>query len=206
MTDNYKEKANLWDEKPWKQELATKIYNYAKENLNLSKETKLVDLGGGTGLLALKFLEDVASISVVDTSKSMLDVLRQKIEKNNLEEVNAIEQLFVDGLFERGSIDLVISSLTFHHIEDIYLQVEDIYKALSENGEILIVDLVQDSDDFHTEGQSYIHAGFEKIDIVELLEFNKFKNIKYGIIENVERMGAKGKMKNFALFVATAKK
>lgn len=206
MRDGFKDRANQWDDNPKRQSFTENSYNYIIDKLDIPKETKMVDLGGGTGLLTLKFLDDVSEITVVDTSSSMVEVLKEKIELNSLDNINIIQQELVDGVIEKESVDLVISSMTLHHVEDIYLQLEDVYNILSDGGKIAFIDLIEESGDFHSEGADYIHTGFSKLDILELLEFTKFINVKFKVFESFDKEGRKGTMKNFPVFIVTAEK
>ena len=206
MRDNFKDRANKWDDNPVSQLLSKSGYEYIKSNILFSKDSKLIDLGGGTGALALNFLDDVADITVVDTSKAMLDVLKEKIELNGLTNVNTIEGELVEGTVANDSVDLVVSSMALHHIEDVYKQLEDIYTALSDGGQIAIIDLLEESGDFHPEGLDYVHNGFAKEDILDILEFSKFINVRFKVFEHVEKMGSKGKLKDYPVFIVTAEK
>lgn len=206
MRDQFNERANQWDSTPWKIDLNEKIYQYIKEKVSFDSSAHLVDMGGGTGALALKFLDEVSTITVVDTSKGMLDVLRGKIEDNNLENVNIIENEIVEGVLENGSVDLLISAMTLHHVEDVFQQLDDMKHALSDGGKLAIIDLIEESGDFHPEGLEYVHNGFIKEDILEMFAFCGFSNIKFKVIYTIQKEVADGRMKNFPVFIVTAEK
>ena len=80
MKDQFIDKAKDWDKTPWKQTLAQDAYNAIISKIKISSHTRLIDLGRGTGLLALKFKNNVSKITIVDTLKGMLDVLRRKLK------------------------------------------------------------------------------------------------------------------------------
>jgi len=206
MKDEYKERANVWDDNPWKQKFTEKIYQFILKNIVVSNKTRLLDLGGGTGLLALKFTNNVKDITVVDTSKGMLDVLKNKIKINNLKNVKIINDELLENVLPFNSVDLVISAMALHHIKDIKEQFKVIYNILSQDGNMAFVDLVAEDGGFHTEGSDYIHNGFEEKSLINMLKSCNFKDIKLQEIEVVEKINAFGKLKKYPLFIVIASK
>ena len=90
MTDQYTARAGEWDEVPWKIELAQDAYTAICARVKIRPEARLIDFGGGTGLLTLKFIPRVSKITVVDTSAAMLGVLREKIEIQKLPNIEIV--------------------------------------------------------------------------------------------------------------------
>ena len=60
------------------------IADTIKRELNLPEMTNVMEFGCGTGLITLNLLDSLQAITLVDSSKGMLIVLKDKINKINL--------------------------------------------------------------------------------------------------------------------------
>lgn len=85
MTNEWDETALGWDEDPFVRAYATAAFDSLLDvltlaDLDLSRGIAL-DFGCGTGLLTERLVAAGASVSAVDTSEGMLDVLHAKIEQ-----------------------------------------------------------------------------------------------------------------------------
>ena len=81
-------------------------------------ELKVLDLGGGTGNLALLILRTFlnSKVTVFDVAEKMLDICKVKLASYN-DKTDFIQGDFtVENL--GGGYDLIISSLAIHHLED----------------------------------------------------------------------------------------
>jgi ubiquinone/menaquinone biosynthesis C-methylase UbiE len=206
MKDQFKDKAKNWDEIPWKQNLAQDTYNAISSKIKISSNTRLIDLGGGTGLLTLKFKNDVSKITIVDTSKGMLDVLKQKIEAQKINNVEILNGILSPGVLPKNSSELIISMMTLHHIEDLHTLFKCFYEILVSDGSIALVDLAKEDGDFHDDGIDYVYDGFEKEDLTLPLEKAGFKNIGFAEISKVTKESASGLVKEYPILLVTASK
>lgn len=79
---------------------------------------RVVDLGSGSGQLALRLAPAVASVLAVDVSREMISLLKEnarRVRVSNVEGVaTPIEHLNLDP----GSVDLVVSNYALHHLRD----------------------------------------------------------------------------------------
>ncbi|HEY2494453.1 MAG TPA: MerR family transcriptional regulator [Paenibacillus sp.] len=98
-----------------------------------------LDMGTGTGNLAVKFTLQGVHMSGVDQSKEMLQQCQQKYPhiETRLGNFLAIPYL-------RGQFDFVVSSFAFHHLTDDQqlLALEEIRRVLKPHGRICIADLM----------------------------------------------------------------
>ncbi len=78
-----------------------------------------MDFGCGTGLLTLNIQPHVRSVTGVDNSPGMIDVLERKIGDSGLDNVRVLCVDIEKGERLAGSYDLVTSAMTLHHIRDI---------------------------------------------------------------------------------------
>jgi ubiquinone/menaquinone biosynthesis C-methylase UbiE len=90
-------------------------------------EEVVVDLGAGTGLLALAVADRVRRVWAVDSSRAMGDYLRVKAESAELDNVRVVQASVTNIPLVDGVADLVLSNYCFHEMGE-----RDKRRALSE--------------------------------------------------------------------------
>jgi len=81
---DFDKEAATWDENPGRVKMANNVANTILDAISLKNTMKVLDFGCGTGLLTLRLQPFVASITAVDSSAGMLEVLNRKIESQNI--------------------------------------------------------------------------------------------------------------------------
>ncbi|MBI5049937.1 MAG: methyltransferase domain-containing protein [Nitrospirae bacterium] len=114
--------------------------------LNLSGVNKILDVGCGTGTVAIKIAKGLgyknnSLIVGLDAALKMIDVARKKSKrlKNIRFDVEIAENL----PYEDESFDAAISTFFFHHI-DFELKkkaLQEIWRVIKRNGAVVIVDI-----------------------------------------------------------------
>lgn len=152
-------RATEWDT-PQRVELALKVAVEIIGNVDLNDSMDVMEYGCGTGLLGLHLVEKVKSATFLDTSVGMLDVLADKIEQREVQntQIHNVD-LSVDVAFT-GKYDLILSSMTFHHIADTKALVNRLSGLLKPEGKLVVVDLVAEDGSFHSDGFDG-HNGFD---------------------------------------------
>ena len=82
---------------------------------------RILDIGCGTGSLALRCAERGAQVTAIDISPQMLDVAREKVNAAGLEdqiELREMSAVDLDEAFPEGSFDVVVSSLVFSELSE----------------------------------------------------------------------------------------
>jgi len=125
------------------------VFSISTEIIPFSKESKIrvLDLGAGTGLFSKFILEKYPNAEFVlyDVADKMLEVAKERFKDN----LNQFEFIIDDykNLKTRkiGSFDLVISSLSIHHLENFEKKklFEDSFEILNENGIFLNIDQIK---------------------------------------------------------------
>ena len=167
--------ALTWDDLPRRVNLAKDVVKNILPFLN-GKE-RVLDLGCGTGLVGLNIAPFVKEVVGIDTSEKMVEKFNEKAKNLNLN-AYAIKK----DIFEiNEKFDVVISSMTIHHIKDI--------KALSNHlkkitNKVFIADLDKEDGTFHDRGNDDVfHFGFSKDELKEY--FDGWK-MDYKIIHKVK--------------------
>ena len=107
----------------------------------------VLDIGCGTGLLSLKFLQRAdCLIYGIDNSPEMLEIFKNKIDKLNLSEKISCKLREAENLdFGNKSFDIIASTVTLHHVENKYPVIKKIYELLKPAGKFVIGDIDVDT-------------------------------------------------------------
>lgn len=113
------------------------------EEASIQKNNRVLDLGCGTGTLAILFKQACPETEVIglDADEHILEIARDKIRKSGLN--ITLESGMASVLtYSDESFDLVMSSLVFHHLnrENKARALEEVYRILRPAGHLLIAD------------------------------------------------------------------
>lgn len=194
-TGRFDQAAQTWDQKPTRVILAENVAATIKKHLPLSKTMDILDFGAGTGLVSLQILPLVHSITAIDTSAKMLEVLDSK----GAEGITTLcADIFSHELDRR--FDAVISSMVLHHIPDTKALFERIHKLLNEGGMIAFADLFEEDGSFHDDNNGVHHFGFDPETLTKLLQESGFTDVAFTTAHTFQ------KTKEYPVFLMTAKK
>lgn len=123
------------------------LFSVAKELIPFGPEEtiQVLDLGAGTGLFSHQVLEKCPAVRFVlyDIAGKMLDVARERFR----EFPDRFRYVAADyrDLSGAGSFDLVISSLSIHHLNDLEKRdlFREVYRVLRKPGIFLNIDLIK---------------------------------------------------------------
>lgn len=197
--DLFEHKSKSWDMEDRRIKNAKSIADFIVKNISLSKKMEIIDFGAGTGLLSYFVAPYVGKIVAVDNSPSMLEKFKEKqtdfpcdteIIKGDLSAI-AFEKKF-DG---------IVSSMTMHHVEDIYALFSDFYKILNDRGFIVIADLDKEDGSFHTDNTGVHHYGFDRQLLETIAQNAGFKEITFETASTIKKPHS-----DFTVFVMTARK
>lgn len=202
---NFDNKANIWDSE-YRIKRAEIISNKLLKNVAINENTTAMEFGCGTGLIGLNLIDNLKCINFIDNSQGMLDVLKTKIEKNNI--TNAFINC-IDIYKEHDKLpefDLIFTSMALHHMPDVIGLLEIFYNKLNDKGQLCIVDLNKDSEHFHVDEKDFTgHDGFEQKTLHEHLNKFGFRNINsYTFLK--DKRTRKGLEVPYSLFILTAEK
>lgn len=183
MTNKFDLLASTWDTKSTRVEIAKTFISTVKENIHNISSFDILDYGCGTGLVSFGFVGEVKSILGMDFSDGMLDVYNQKIKDYDLSDIKCEKHNINDNHLPHNKFDMILTSMTLHHIKDTNDFIEKAYKALKQNGYLAIGDLDKEDGTFHDRGNEGVeHFGFDKQHLSDMLQQNGFEIVFY---ENV---------------------
>ena len=202
MTDLFDKKAKDWDADSFKKKLSSAIGASILENVTLHDQMSVMDFGAGTGLVSSQVAPLVNKIVAVDISESMLSRLAAKPELQGKVEVICQDILETPLTGENGKVDLIMSAMAMHHVEDTSKLIQRFAEHLKQGASVALADLDKEDGSFHpkdTEG--VYHFGFERDKLQALLEKNGFGDIHFNTAHTVD----KGEVE-FPIFLVTATK
>ena len=204
---DFNKDAATWDENPGRVKMAYNIANAILGTVSLDSNMNVLDFGCGTGLLTLRLQPLVRSLKAVDSSTGMLEVLNQKIADQNIANISTQHLDIEQGDILEGSYNLIVSSMTLHHIKEIKPLIDQFSKVTAPGGYICIADLDPDYGLFHGEGnnEGVFHFGFDRDIIRRTLQEAGFDNIEFQTAAEIVRF-VPGGMRPFTIFLVTGRK
>jgi ubiquinone/menaquinone biosynthesis C-methylase UbiE len=203
---DFDSEAASWDKEPGRVKLATEITGAIRKDVALTSDMDALDFGCGTGLVTLQLQPFIHSITGVDSSRGMIDILEQKIAKKNL--TNVKTQLFdmEKGDVLEGRYHLIVSSMTFHHIKEIKALLDQFQHVALPSGYLCIADLDSEWGLFHSDNRGVIHFGFDRDRMRQLFIEAGFDNVRRRTAAKVMKPIHDGKMVEFTVFLLTGRK
>jgi len=186
--------------------VAEAIFNSIAENLEFSKEMDVMDFGCGTGLLSLRILPLAHSVTGIDSSSGMLEVLNSKIAAQNL---TMIKTLLIDidkGEALNGSYDAVTSSMTMHHIKYPGPLIKQFHRIIKPGGYLCIADLDPDDGKFHENNDGVFHKGFQRDEMKGFFSDAGFSEISDVTAAEISKPGTDGNINRFSIFLIIGRK
>ena len=137
--DFYETEANDYDELRWNTEAGRYNDRIQKEIVielvGDSKGKQILDIAAGTGRFALELARRGAEMTVLDSSKSMLEVTHKKFEVSELLEKLSIKQGLATKLPAADkSLDICICINAMNHIEGYSKVLLEIHRVLKPGG------------------------------------------------------------------------
>jgi SAM-dependent methyltransferase len=110
----------------------------------LDPKTTLVDLGAGTGRLAVAAARDCRRVVAVDPSPAMLAAVRERVAAEGRQNVDVVEGGFLTYEHEGEPPNLVHSRNALHHLPDFWkgLALARVRELLAPGGVFILRDLV----------------------------------------------------------------
>lgn len=200
---NFDERAKDWDSDPKKVERARAVADAIRKTVPLSREMKAFEYGCGTGLLSFALQEDLAQITLADTSQGMLNVLAEKISAAGATNMHPIRLDLAVDTIPPQKYHITYSLLTMHHIQNTQDILNKFHIILEPGGYLLIADLDKEDGSFHTDGTTDVHKGFAQSELQKQVEAAGFSDVKFTIAYTIKKMVG-NEEKSFPIFLMSA--
>lgn len=109
--------------------------------LGLKKSDIVVDLGCGTGYFSVPISNKVNKVYSIDIQQEMLDYLLQKIQTQQISNIEVLLSKDVNKIPLRNeSVTVLLTVNTLHEFQDIQQMIREIGRVLKSNGKAAIID------------------------------------------------------------------
>ena len=203
---DFNKEAAQWDANPGRVKLANEVADAIIREAAPADNMEALDFGCGTGLVTLRLQPLVRTIIGVDSSAGMLGVLEGKIRTQGLKNVTTrFFDIDKGGLIE-GRFNLIVSSMTLHHVPDTARLFEQWYHLLLPGGLLCFADLDAEDGSFHGDNTGVFHLGFDRDHLKKLLLATGFRDIRATTATTMMREVAGKGEKSFPVFLIVARK
>ena len=207
-TNYFDQAAATWDDNPSRIALMKAVGEAILREVQPTREMHVLEYGCGTGLVGLFLLPHVGSVTGADNSVGMLEVLRQKIRDGGLTNMRTVHLDLENDPLPIDRYDLIVSSMTLHHIADTKKVLGAWYQLLTSRGILCIADLDTEPGNFHTPdvAPSVHHHGFDRGELTSLLSRIGFRHTTHTTAHSLRKPVNGGGERDFSVFLITARK
>jgi ubiquinone/menaquinone biosynthesis C-methylase UbiE len=157
----------------------------------LNPGDRVLDLGCGTGALAVELARKGMEVTGVDISPAMLSLAARRVREEGLDASVALRELGavdLDTAFAEGSFDAVVSTLVFSELSDdeINYTLAECQRILRTGGQLLIADEVLPDSALGRAGTALLRLPFVLLAFV--LTQNTTRRVA-GLRERIEQAG-----------------
>ncbi len=199
-TERFDKAAAGWDAKPRRIKLAQVIAGAIGRALPLTKTMTGLEYGCGTGLVTFAVAEQVGTMYGLDSSGGMIAVVQEKIEALAVTNVMPFHGQLRD-LPTTVPLDLIVISMTLHHIDQYQELLSRCYDRLDVGGYLAIADLEAEDGTFHENNDGIAHFGFDGALLGQHLREYGFTDVESQTIYSIARND-----REFPIFLITARK
>ena len=202
-TSRFDEAAAQWDSNPVRVELARAVGSGIERAVALESHWRVLDYGAGTGLLTLCLQPKVGSILAMDSSPGMLETLSRKLAGARIGNVRITQWDLENQPFTETGFDLVVSSMTLHHLRNVPLVLGRLAEVLKPGGWIAVADLAVEDGSFHGEADDVFHHGFGRERIAGWLSDAGLAGVKVRNAHTITKPTSTGEPRAYGVFLAT---
>jgi SAM-dependent methyltransferase len=139
-----------WDEKvdTWEHVCSSPAFERLAERIEKlaapCADDRVLDLGAGTGLLALRLASKVATVVAVDASAAMLERLADRARRERAPNVHTLVADLRSVPLPDESATLAVSNYAFHHLDDAgkELALAEVRRVLVPGGRLVVCDMM----------------------------------------------------------------
>jgi|PlaIllAssembly_1097288.scaffolds.fasta_scaffold121931_2 ubiquinone/menaquinone biosynthesis C-methylase UbiE len=201
---DFDKEAAGWDEHPTRVQLAQDVASAIARAVPLGPTMDVLDFGCGTGIATLQLAASVGTVTGVDSSQGMLDVLKAKIDRQGC--TNVTTRRLHPGDEVAGAYDLIVTSMTLHHVADIDAQLTQFFRALKASGWLCVADLDPEQGEFHDDNTGVFHFGFDRDALRCAFVRAGFADVHDVTATEVVKPTHKSGLRTFRVFLMTGQK
>lgn len=154
--------------------------------LGISPGMRIADIGAGTGFFTLLFANRTGPTGIVyavDIAEDFIRAIRSKARSAGFANIKGIINNGRDSGLSPNSIDLAFISNTYHHFEYPQDTMRSIFHALSDQGEVVIIDFHKDPHKSSRWVQTHVRSGRDQV-------IREMWNFGYRLVEDLPLLRA----------------
>ena len=154
------------------------IGNEIAKSIATNKNYSAMEFECGTDLISFNLYDRFEKVTLIDSSKGMIDILNSNIlnyKINNMvaKHLDITNENPIDEKF-----DVIYNSMVLHHIQDTKSIIDDFYQLLNDEGYLCIVYLNEEDGSFHKEYPDFDgHNAFNEEELKRTLVSAGFDDI-----------------------------
>ena len=197
--------AENWDQEPRRVQLAQDIGAAMRRQLPLDPEMEALDYGCGSGLVTLGLQPFVGRITGADSSRGMLYVLQRKVEQRGIGNVS-VQLLDLEQQRLDASYDLIVSSMTLHHVRDVPALIGTLAQALKPGGWLALADLESEDGRFHDDSTGVLHHGFSREFLAGAFSSNGLSEVRVVTAATIDKTDANGTSRSYPVLLCLGRR
>ena len=205
-TSRFDEAAAQWDQNPGRVETARAVGATIIRVIPPQPVWRVLDYGAGTGLLTLNLQPHVASMLALDSSPGVVETLGRKLAATTITNVEVRLWDLEARTFAETAFDLVMSSMTLHHLRDVPLVLRRLSALLRPGGWLAVADLDKEDGSFHGAAQDVFHQGFERRQIAGWLECAGLTQVSVTDAHSLAKPSSNEEVRSYGVFLATGQR
>jgi len=195
-------KARDWDKNQRYIDRSEAVAKVLREMIPLHTGMRALEYGSGTALLSFALKDHFAEITLMDNSREMTAVTKEKIAANHIQNMKPLFYDLEHQDFD-GKFDIIYSQMVMHHVDDIDAMLLKFSSLLNAGGHLAIADLYSEDGSFHGEG-FHGHLGFDVEELANQMKTAGFTNINHQQCYVITKEKEDGSVKEFPIFLITA--
>jgi len=149
------------------------------ERIDFNYDESLLDLGTGTGFIALHFAPYVKEVIGLDSNSEMLHSAVMKKKSLGLNNVSFIQGNIEKLPFYGRTFDVIVCNLVLHHLVDPFSSLKEIKKVLKKDGKLIIVDFNRHSNKSMADEMKDLWLGFKPDEIKKWMKELYFTSFEH---------------------------
>lgn len=204
--DRFNAMAAEWDDNPMRAGIARAVAAAIADTLPLRADMRALEYGCGTGLVSVLLAPRLGHIMAADVAPAMLDVLDGKCRQAGLAHIETRRLDLTADPLPAERFDLIFSSMTLHHIEDVPAVLQSLAGLLKPNGWLALADLDREDGGFHGGPMPGVfHRGFERAWVMERLRNLGLADVNARTAHTAHRAGPGGDAE-YPIFLISARR
>ncbi|MFA6226064.1 MAG: methyltransferase [Methanoregula sp.] len=197
MTSFFDKAAVFWDKDPGRMQMVKTIADAMINTLHPEGTKLVMDYSTGTGNIALRIAPHVRRIIAVDLAQGMLVVLKEKLQTEGITTIEPREWSIGQNIADLPVVDLIVSSMTLHHVRETAAAARTFHELLRPGGKIAIADLDCDNGEFQETPGIAEHDGIDRKNLQQVCEQAGFDSVRFSEGATIHKISSRRQTPGF---------